>query len=473
MSSRGGTAPEPVLGRCFREFGYPRFSHLLASFLLWLLLVTGTEGVTHAFQTEKIFPGELAGLDQSEALMIDDDQPLDAQQSFLRRLLYRARKATPESLKRFSEYSTGTALGELLKNPKQYRGWVFRLSGQATSVEWFATGETSPEALGKYCRVRLKTDTGQEVIVYSLTAPQIWTGGESRNLSIAEQAACYGFFAFRSPPGSESTELPCFVARRIEWYPDQSSKLAAEAGSGGLELARSGFDLGLLDLARQNNLRQLSEDESEAFYGLLGASDRASSSRSGALAAVDYAGAEGFFRLLKDPKAGIGQAVELDLTIRRVVPVAIGPQHAATGKKFYQLDGFFRLGNTPVDVRGASGETIRYTTRFPVTVDALKLKVAPEEFVGKRVRVSGWLYRFWRFDSEFTLKEAGNDGQLAPLIMAGQIDMLAETDSGPVARLAYIAIAAGLGAIGFAWWVSRRGAPGRPTRPALPEKIEL
>jgi hypothetical protein len=188
---------------------------------------------------------------------------------------------------------------------------------------------------------------------------------------------------------------------------------------------------------------------------------------------VDFEGNEGFFRLMRDPKAGIGQAVEIDLTIRRVVPVAIGSQHASTGKQFYQLDGFFRLGNTPVDVRGPSGETIRYTTRFPVTVDALQLKGEPADYEGKRVRVSGWLYRFWRFDSEFTLKEAGNDGQLAPLIMAGRIDLLAETDSGPVARLVYIAIAAAIGAIGFVWWISRRGAPGRPTRPTLPEKIEL
>ncbi|MFM7563477.1 MAG: hypothetical protein ACKO81_10630 [Planctomycetota bacterium] len=438
-------------------------------------MFNGFGSVAFGFQTEKIFPGELAGIDQSEAMLVDDDQPPEVQQSFLMRLLYRARKATPESLKRFSDYSKETALGELLKSPKQYRGWVFRLSGQAIAVEWFSTGETSPEALGKYCRVRLKTETGQEVVVYSLTAPRVWSGGEARNLSLTEQAACYAFFAFRSPPGGEATELPCFVARRIEWFPDESSKFAAEAGTGGVELARSGFDLGLLDLARQQNLRPLSEDESEAFYGMLGASDRVSRSRTGvdAKAVVDFEGNEGFFRLMRDPKAGIGQAVELDLTIRRVVPVAIGPLHASTGKRFYQLDGFFKLGNTPVDVRGASGETIRYTTRFPVTVDALRLKGDPKEYEGKRVRVSGWLYRFWRFDSEFTLKEAGNDGQLAPLIMAGQIDILAETDSGAVARLAYVAIAAALGAIGFVWWISRRGVPGRPTRPTLPEKIEL
>lgn len=438
-----------------------------------LLLALGNCGTISAFQAEKIFPGELAGLDQSEAMLIDDDQPAEVQQSFLLRLLYRARKATPESLKRFGDFSKETAISELLKNPKQYRGWVFRLSGKATAVEWFATGESSPEALGKYCRVRLKTDAGQEVIIYSLTAPQVWTGNETRNLSIAEQAACYAFFAFRSPPGSEATELPCFVARRVEWYPEQSSEFATATGSGGLELARSGFDVGLLDLARQQNLRPLSEDESEAFYGLLGASDKSTGSRSEANATLDFEGSEGFFRLLKDPKAGIGQAVEIDLTIRRVVPVAIGAQHASTGKRFYQLDGFFKLGNTPVDVRGPSGETIRYTTRFPVTVNTLQLKGAPEEYEGKRVRVSGWLYRFWRFDSEFTLKEAGNDGQLAPLIMASQIDILAETDSGPVARLAYIAIAAALGAIGFVWWISRRGVPGQPNRPPLPEKIEL
>lgn len=452
---------------------HTRLSWRVASFLLCLLLAGGFGSVAFGFQSEKIFPGELAGIDQSEAMLIDDDQPPEVQQSFLMRLLYRARKATPESLKRFSDYSKETSLIELQKSPKQYRGWVFRLSGQALAVEWFSTGETSPEALGKYCRVRLKTETGQEVLVYSLSAPRVWTGGEARNQSLNEPAACYAFFAFRSSPGSEKTELPCFVARRVEWYPDESSKFATDAGTGGLELARNGFDLGLLDLARQQNLRPLSEDESEAFYGMLGASVLESSSRSKGKAVVDFEGNEGFFGLMRDPKAGIGQAVELDLTIRRVVPVAISSQHASMGKRFYQLDGFFKLGNTPVDVRGASGETIRYTTRFPVTVDALQLKGEPKEYEGKRVRVSGWLYRFWRFDSEFTLKETGDDGQLAPLIMAGQIDTLAETDSGPVARLAYIAIAAALGAIGFVWWISRRGVPGRPTRPTLPEKIEL
>lgn len=446
------------------------FRSLLALGLVFLL---GFHNAAAALQTEKIFPGELAGLDQSEALLIDDDQPPEVQQEFLLRLLYRARKATPGSLERFSAFSRETALGELLKNPKQYRGWVFRLSGEATAVEWFATGSASPDAIGRYCRIRMKTESGQEAIVYSLTAPQVWTGRESRNLSLSEQAACYGFFAFRSPPGSESPELPCFVARRMEWYPQESSEFAPTAGSGGLELARSNFDLGLLDLARQQNLRALSEEESEAFYGLLAASARVVRSPTGNDASRDFEGSEGFFRLLKDPRAGIGQAIELDLTIRRVVPVAIDPKFQTVGKRLYQLDGFFRLGKTPVDVRGPSGETIRYTTRFPVTVNALQLKGDPESYEGKRVRVSGWLYRFWRFDSEFTLKEAGNDGQLAPLIMAGQIDILAEIDSGPVARLAYLAIAAALGAIGFVWWVSRRGPPGRPSRPALPEKIEL
>lgn len=473
MSASRGSVSLSSLADVFHEFHALGRSRWIASLVFCLLWVSGFGGIAFGFQAEKIFPGELAGIDQSEAMLIDDDQPPEVQQSFLMRLLYRARKATPESLKRFSDYSKETSLGELLKSPKQYRGWVFRLSGQATAIEWFSTGETSPEALGKYCRVRLKTETGQEVVVYSLTAPRVWTGGEARNLSLNEPAACYAFFAFRSPPGSETTELPCLVARRIEWYPDESSKFAADAGTGGLELARSGFDLGLLDLARQQNLRPLSEDESEAFYGMLGASVPASSSRSEGKAIVDFEGNEGFFRLMRDPKSGIGQAIELDLTIRRVVPVAIGPQHASMGKRFYQLDGFFKLGNTPVDVRGASGETIRYTTRFPVTVDALQLKGDPKDYEGKRVRVSGWLYRFWRFDSEFTLKETGNDGQLAPLIMAGTIDTLAETDSGPVARLAYIAIAAALGAIGFVWWISRRGVPGRPTRPTLPEKIEL
>lgn len=423
-------------------------------------------------QSEKIFPGELAGLDQSEALRIVDSQPIEAQQGFLLGLLYRARKTMPASWAEFSVYTKDVSLEELIRNPKPYRGWVFQLSGRAVSAEWIATGQAGPEALGKYCRVKLRTVSGQDVVIDAIAAPQAWTGELGKSESLDEPAACYGFFAFRPVGEDGSPSAPYFVAQRVEWYPEKNRPAGGLSGADGVALAASGFDLGLLDLARQHNLRPLSEDESPAFYGMLAASSRAEEVLAGNPPGPT-AEAIGFFELVKDPRAGIGRAVDLELNIRRVIPVALSKPHQDLGQNFYQLDGFYRLGDTPLDVRGPSGETLRYQSRFPVTVNSLRLQLPYKEYEGKRVRVQGWLYRFWRFDSEFSLKEAGSDGQLAPLLIARQIEVLPETGPGTVARLSYIAIAAALFAIGFVWWVSRRSLQGRGNRPNLPEKIEV
>ncbi|MFN5708276.1 MAG: hypothetical protein ACK493_08125 [Planctomycetota bacterium] len=410
-----------------------------------------------AWQTEKIFPGELAGLDQSESLLIDDDQPLAAQSGFLVRLLYRARKATPESLRSFATYSQSVSLGELIRAPKQYRGWVFRLSGQAKSAEWVSTGEAGEEVLGKFCRVRIVTESGQEVVVYSVDAPRAWTNGKARSEMLDEPCACFGFFAVRPRGEDGEASSPIFVARRVEWYP-----------KGTKALSEQGFDSGLLDMARIHNLRPFSEEETEAFYALLNASGKADFAN-----ALNGSLPVGFFELLASPQEKVGSVVEFEATVRRVVPVAIAPKHGVSENRFYQIDAFFRLGDTPVEIRGANGEAIRYQTRFPVTIDAVHLVGEPSSLVGQRIRVRGWLYRFWKYDSEFVDQKAAGSGQLAPLIMANQIELLPEVGGGTVARLAYLAIAAAAMAIGFTWWVTRRQVPGRSERPPLPERIDL
>lgn len=428
----------------------------LAVTIVWIcggLLLTP---VLAAWQSDKIFPGELAGIDQSDALLIDDEQPLAAQQEFLVRLLYRARKATPASLRSFAAYSESVTLPELMRAPKQYRGWVFRLSGRAKSAEWVSTGETGADVLGKFCRVRIVTEGGQEVVIYSVQAPLAWTQGQARSGAIDEPCALFGFFAVRPRDADGEVANPLFVARRIEWYPDANNSLTSR-----------GFDSGLLDLAKAHNLRDLSEEEAEAFYALLAASGK------DPVPAANDEPQAGFLELLANPQQMIGAAVEFEATVRRVVPVTVDSRQGLADNRFFQVDAFYRLGDTPVEVRGANGETIRYQTRFPVTINAVRLPGEPAALVGQRIRVRGWLYRFWKYDSEFTEQKAAGAGQLAPLIMAGKIELLPEVGSGTVARLAYLAIAAAVMAIGFTSWVTRRRVPGRPERPSLPQRIDL
>ena len=97
MRARRSSLSPLLLTGCFQEFRHTRYSRRIASLLLCLLLVSGFDGVASAFQTEKIFPGELAGIDQSEAMLIDDDQPPEVQQGFLMRLLYRAGRTAEKS----------------------------------------------------------------------------------------------------------------------------------------------------------------------------------------------------------------------------------------------------------------------------------------------------------------------------------------------------------------------------------------
>lgn len=436
---------------------------LAAAAILPLSLSMGWATVG-AWQPDKPFPGELSGLDQSELLTIDDDQPLAANQSFLMRLLYRARRTPADLWNDYLPFTSDLNLADVAQAPRQYRGWVFHVQGTATQVHRIDSGDRESNGIQEYFLVRMQTDSGLSFAVCALAVPHAWL---DRPSDLRECADLIGFFALRSPPSTGLEPELMFVTRRIAWRPAKDSERLGDRDDL-WELAQAGLDLGLLDIPRQTNLKPLTESDSESFYALLRAANQI---RTAAEIPSNDSAPLSFLDLVRNPAANIGRKVQFEARIRRAVSVGTDPVQAQTGlASFDQLDGFFPLGDTPIEVTDLAGQRTLYQSQFPVTIDVAQAPGTARQYELQRVRVTGYFYRFWSYESEFTADRGAGAGQLAPLIIATNLEILPAQES----EIAWITIpiflAAAAAVIAVAWVIYRQPRTGRPL-PSLPDKL--
>ena len=431
-------------------------------FAAFLLVSVGANAV--AWQGNREYAGELSGFDQSEAANIDDDQPISANKDVLMRLLYRTKKSSPAQFRDYQQFTKSISLEDVRKSPKQYRGWVFRLSGTARLLASVAVPAVSEDAIAKYSLVELELFDRTRIQVATLNVPSAW----NQIAQLSEPAEFSGFFALHSGTDWPSTQpqVLMFVAPRIEWHPRELSD-SLSVGIGQLQLAKAGFDVGLLDICRRQNFKTFGSEEGEVFYNMLGAVNRVAASNEVATSVS----ATKFLDLVTDPNKHFGDLVQLEGHVKRIGLVSVDKQfQQEVGREFYQIDMFVALGGNSQIVVGPDKNQLVFRNRFPVTIHVGSLGRPIEDFERAKIRVEGHFYRLWNYQSNFSEEQGAANGQFSPLIMATKIEIVPPTEASGIGWFSILVLVFVLSLIVSVALFTRTGKPAQ-SQPIA--KIEL
>ena len=418
-------------------------------------------------QAQEALPTDLSGFESSDLFAVTDDDPLDPDNAFLTRLIYRAQTASKKEMKNQANSSQDVGNAAIIKEPQEYRFWVFHRSAVITKIARHQLPEdiATPE-FEDYWLLKAEVD-GETFLVIAKQIPPTWL--KLKKLGELDEPVQFDgfFFGLKSQESflEQPESVPVFVCDRVSWYPTVES---AEIGKSPLLLAKLGVDLSSLDALRSAHGKRLTSADTDSFYQFLQAAKAVGESPE----LLDGIETVGFFDLFRNWKKSTGRVVEIEGIVRRAIPIVVDPDHQADlgTEQIYELDMYVALDRT-IKVRD-----VEYSSRFPVTVQVLSIPMSPEEIKGKRIRVKGFFYRFWNYHSEHT-RETGSRGQLAPLVIGfipreivastGQVDF--------ILTAATILFAIGLVATIL---LLRRGDSNennvlRKKKDALPEQIDI
>lgn len=415
---------------------------------------------------------QIAGWDAKRFARLQEAEPLsDAQRNELIELLWRLRTFDAKQL---SAWAQGRPL-KLVDEQHSDAGELFPLEGRVTKV---TRHELSPALAERFempayyeCEMTLHAEVGAATIL-TTRVPHVWLEMESVNEPAAASALLVDVLSDdkNSPHG-------LFASREIAWYP--TAPKAPFVSLGKSILGELGIDVGLLDSVRQRGA--IAASEGELFYDLLGAAgqiganqlDRfaiqqlpsvaemwaaaAKETRDSSTAParqqlareVQARAAKGLYSvapLFNDAANQVGELIALEGVVRRVTPI--------DGKDFryYELDLFTDDSqNNPIVV------VVReLPPGFPIG-----------DRLHEPVRVAGWFFKVWSFESHRAKLPAAPDGsptpknlrQFAPLVIArSPVPLQSATASssayaGPIATALFLALLALIWAGG--WWIFR------------------
>ena len=121
------------------------------------------------------------------------------------------------------------------------------------------------------------------------------------------------------------------------------------------------------------------------------------------------------------------------------------------------------------------GNEVVYKDRFPVTVHLASLPEPEKEYRHHKVRVKGFFYRLWSYQSEFA-KETNQGSQLSPLLIGFKPTVLRASTKMLDTILTIGGVVFVVGLFGLIWFL-RRGDQ-LSTNPLnrsddLPDKVEI
>ena len=433
-------------------------------------------------------PLELSGLSLSQAYDIEDDLPLDLDEPMILQLIYRIKKTSSKSRRKYSQYSKDVTWEQLSSKTEDYRLWVFDRKFRLKKItkHRFASAEKEDPVKGVFvchCVTEQGEQGEQPLVILSRTIPR----SLPVDTDLDEPIRLHGFLFARRQVGSPTAEVseaeasdeteteasatPVFIVDRIGWYPDQVVQSLSNESY--VALAQSGLDVGLLDFVRENNARKLVDDDSEAFYQMIGSVNRMGPN-------AEFANQLGFVEIMRGAKSNFGNAAKVKGVIRSCSEINITNPELASQigvSKYYQLIMFPDLDGSKIVVKNKDGEDIEYK-RFPITVCCLQLPAgfSTTTIERKPFSIEGFFFRFWKYQSDKT-DAAGASGQVSPLIIANTpipIDSQEE-------RLNFILLCfVGILIVGFSiltWWYRnadrRRKSPGQKIIESLPEKLDV
>jgi len=209
------------------------------------------------------------------------------------------------------------------------------------------------------------------------------------------------------------------AAGRIGWTP------AEPANVGQKLLAEYGAELSEIVRAGGRDRQSLSAEEAEAFYSMLSVADLTRQNRQRATeSGADFPAAQPIkpIELLKDPDKYRSEYIRMDVSTVRVTRVTVSDpqrQRQIGQDHYFQIDASGDLGDTIVELRrpgDEDAEPIRMSGIYPVSLVSTVLPEGSRQeidqgkvtaVVRQPVRVNGFFYRLWSYESEFMNREGG------------------------------------------------------------------
>lgn len=174
--------------------------------------------------------------------------------------------------------------------------------------------------------------------------------------------------------------------------------------------------------------------------------------------------------LLADTPNSVCRRVQMIGRVRQCLRIK-GDGAADPGDSF-QLTIFPDLDGQKITVKSPNGNRVPYG-RFAVTVRVPELPSGETEqsLLDKRVRVEGFHFRFWRYDSAFS-GQHGLKGQIGALVIGGPIKTLANPSMGLLNEaLAWGVVLLVVGLMAMGWWYGRTISTRDRTYDALPDML--
>lgn len=431
-----------------------------------IAVIAGLTGLAETSRGQTDFPAgslQLAGLDPSEAAVysLKGIHPADGELAL--RLAWRARILAWSRLSAGavewppSGGSAGGPAGSVPAVAETLGDWMKRHQFQTVSVRGRLTGlrsapELDPDADPPFWRLELTTSGGTVLQGIAALVPAAL---RSARLPVDEIRLTGFAVAPVNGGGGDSTVAAgeadwMIAAQRLEWFPVEEN--AAMGITPGLwVLSRRGLDAGWIDTIRSGRFGALRVGERDAFDAFAGSVARTGSGDWENL--LDRGVVVPLVSVFRNPVSAIGLPVTLRGSVRRVTEIGGG---------LTQLDLFVETGlREGLRITNEAGETLRFGSRLPVTVDcaASALPDDPGELLRGSVDIDGFVYRFWSYQSGFSDEGGASEGQTMPLVIGWRV-LPVETGQGLIGQLLEWLALWVLGLVGLVFvaifWMNRR-----------------
>ncbi|HWA98138.1 MAG TPA: hypothetical protein VG713_06580, partial [Pirellulales bacterium] len=307
------------------------------------------------------------------------------------------------------------------------RGQVYQFTGvvRRITVEHPSDEQAARFDLEQYYRCEIDTNGGGPAVVYALKAPAEW----KLDQPLEVRGGARAIFVKLAGAAPDAIE-PVFVAERIAWYPDTV-------------LGHLGMDVGLF--AGVADRTPLSIDDTECFYELLAAVERANTrelmnlTREETVEHPRYPVAP----LFNEPEKHHGELLALSGTARRIVEIQVEPgdfTKALGIERYYEIDFF---------APQSQGNPITYCVR------ELPRGVERGENLSVDLRIAGFFFKVWSY--RLGEKDGKAQFQLAPMIVGREPTILVvpPADTGFSTIVMVLLVVGMIGVAAGVWWLNR------------------
>jgi hypothetical protein len=419
------------------------------------------------------------GVESSEFEGFFQNEPLTpAEEDVLFKLLYLFPRLGLEDLHRWRKESIDWAAVQ--ENPNDFRGEIFRLRGRAKSLQKMPliAEVVDRYEFDHYYRIEVQlVDAPVTALICSRTAPANWEAGQPLDEPISADA-----MFLKLGEEVEGTRQAVFAAQRISWHPEKENERLGVSSSE-VQLAKLGFDVGLLSDLTQVNYQGIGPVDREPFYALLDALKQAAP---GQLPGKRF-DEPVLIELLENKTLPHGEPFRVTGNARKIIRVRVddpdirqrfGIDHYYQVDFFIPLDKAIKFGKDRKDRQAPI-----YENGYPATLCLLELPPGMTE--GDNLRQAfqseSIFYKMWSYPTGSGQKQSQR--QAAPMFL-GRTLMPVDNSNAPILTMTDIVIAGGLvgslvifGAI--LWWASSRNKPGQgaelvtgasPVKVSLPEE---